>query len=135
MSYLHRAIGLVVSLGLITISNVCIAQALSGEAKVCTELYNSKQFTQAFARCLKAASEGDAVSQLNLAKLYDNGQGTAENKQLAHSWYLRAAKLHNAAGQFRVAQMYRDGIGVAADAARAKLWFEQARLNGYKAPK
>jgi TPR repeat protein len=123
--------GLAVSLGVI-ITGTAVAQALSGEAKACENLHKSGQYDQAFSRCLKAASEGDALSQLLLAELYEKGRGVKQDKALAHSWYLRAAKLRNATGQYRVAQMYRDGIGVKADAARAKLWFEQARKSGYQ---
>ena len=121
---------LVVSaLALIVVTGPVAAQALSGEARVCQELSNKKQYDQAFARCLKAANEGDAASQLTLAKLYENGQGTDQDKALAHAWNLRAAKLGNAKGQARVARMYREGIGTKVDDARARLWQAQADKN------
>ena len=131
---LRAAIKRVACLGAITISSACIAQALSGEAKICAQLHKNQQYQQAFSRCLKAANEGDVISQLALAKLYQAGQGVAQSNKLAYVWYLRAAKLRNPVGQFRVAQMYRDGIGVQANADRAKFWFEQAKNSGYKEP-
>ena len=41
---------------------------------------------------IKAAEQGDAISQYNLGAMYDYGEGVEQNYWMAEKWYTSAAK-------------------------------------------
>ncbi len=55
------------------------------------ELYNAKQYEQAFPWFSKAADLGDAGAQFNLGVCYKDGQGVAQSDVDAVKWYRKAA--------------------------------------------
>ncbi len=48
--------------------------------------------TQNFENCLKAAEQGDAISQFQVGVMYSKGQGTGVNNQKAVEWFRKSAE-------------------------------------------
>lgn len=47
---------------------------------------------QNFDNCLKAAEQGDAISQFHVGVMYSQGQGTGKNNQKAVEWFRKSAE-------------------------------------------
>ena len=61
----------------------------------------------------KAADQGHADAQHNLANMYRNGQGVAQSDVEAARWLCKAADQRMAQAQHKLANMYLNGQGVA----------------------
>ena len=61
---------------------------------------------------LKAAKQGDELSQHNLGVMYANGQGVEKDNIEAVKWYRKAAEQEFADSQHNLGIMYADGLGV-----------------------
>ncbi|WP_231577635.1 tetratricopeptide repeat protein, partial [Treponema phagedenis] len=59
----------------------------------------------------KAAEQGFAWAQNNLGSMYDNGEGTAVDKNQAFYWYTKAAEQGVAEAQYNLGRMYSNGEG------------------------
>ncbi|MDE3273999.1 tetratricopeptide repeat protein [Pseudoalteromonas sp. G4] len=57
--------------------------------------YQEKEFTLAFESFKQAAEQGDDWGQLNLAKMYLDGEGTKVNKEQAAFWLMQAVNKGN----------------------------------------
>jgi len=77
------------------------------------------------------AEAGDPVAQLNLGKIYDDGNGVPQSDDLAAKWYRAAAEKGNAAAQSNLGLMYRSGRGVAQDKVEAVNWYRKAAKQRY----
>ena len=64
---------------------------------------------------LESAKNGNADSQYNLGKAYENGEGVEQNYAKAVNWYRKAAYQGDANGQIALANMYYNGHGVQQD--------------------
>jgi TPR repeat protein len=60
----------------------------------------------------RAAEAGNAVAQLRLALMYDQGDGVPQSAKTALQWYQRAAALGEPESQNQVASFYELGEGV-----------------------
>lgn len=78
----------------------------------------------------KAAEQGLASAQHNLAKMYYAGEGVLQDKVLAESWYLKAAEKGEVFAQFNVGNMYYLGDGVKQDKTKAAFWMQKAAEQG-----
>ncbi len=58
------------------------------------------------------ADQGDAMAQLYLGSMYDNGEGVPENDAEAVKWYRKAADQGDAMAQLYLGSMYDNGEGV-----------------------
>jgi TPR repeat protein len=76
------------------------------------------------------AEQGDAMAQLNLGYMYDNGYGVPQDYQEAIKWYHRAALQGNDRAQYNLGLMYDSGDGVPQDYVRAYMWYNIAGLDG-----
>ncbi|MGQ7146932.1 tetratricopeptide repeat protein, partial [Escherichia sp. SS-MK2] len=65
-------------------------------------------------------------AQNNLADLYEDGKGVAQNKTLAAFWYLKSAQQGNRHAQFQIAWDYNAGEGVDQDYKQAMYWYLKA---------
>jgi TPR repeat protein len=65
-------------------------------------------------------------SQYRLGKMLFNGDGIAENAELAAKWFEKAAIQGNAQAQNELALQYLDGVGIQKNEALAAEWFEKA---------
>jgi TPR repeat protein len=73
----------------------------------------------------KAAEQGLAEAQYNLAGMYLEGQGVLKNNQEAIKWYRKAAEQGFIGAQFAVGAMYEDGQGVQQNYEEAAKWYRK----------
>jgi TPR repeat protein len=72
------------------------------------------------------AEQGDAMAQLNLGFMYDQGYGVPQDFQQAIKWYRRAAEQGNDRAQYNLGLMYDNGDGVPQDYVQAHMWYDLA---------
>ena len=87
---------------------------------------------QAAAWYRKAADQGYADAQFNLAAMYAQGQGVAQDNEQAIVWYRKAADQGNAAAQNNLGWMYAKGLGVRAGLRRGRRLVPQGRRPGVR---
>lgn len=81
-------------------------------------------------RLLSVAEQGDADSQLQLARMYRRGLGTKRNLKLAHDWYECAAAQGNSSAMFELGELYWLGLMGIAYKADALKWYAKAASQG-----
>ncbi|BBP02250.1 tetratricopeptide repeat protein [Sulfuriferula nivalis] len=89
-----------------------------------------KDYAQAAMWYRKAADQGVANAQINLAMLYANGQGVAQDYAQAAVWYKKAADHGVVDAQSNLGVLYANGQGVTQDYAQAAAWFRKAADQG-----
>lgn len=73
-----------------------------------------------------AAAQGDAGSQVQLARLLLTGHGVAEDDAAAVVWLRKAADHNNGAAMALLGQLAFTGKGMAQDNAAGAMWFKRA---------
>ncbi|MCG8432509.1 MAG: sel1 repeat family protein [Gammaproteobacteria bacterium] len=105
-------------------------QALLGHVKsqfnLAVMLNSRGQHTEAVRWYRKAASGGHDLAQYNLAVMYYNGDGIAQDYETAAQWLQRSAKRGNADAQFLLGKMYFAGQGVPRNLAKEAEWYRAA---------
>lgn len=94
------------------------------------EAYSLERYEEAAALYRRDAELGIVAAQVNLAFLYLDGQGVAQDYQQAATWFLRAAEQGNAEAQQNVGLLYQEGKGVAQNLVEADKWFTVAGAAG-----
>lgn len=79
---------------------------------------------------MKAAMNGYAVSQYNLACQYEKGRGVERDYARAMFWYEKAAEQNDSSAELNIGYLYSEGIGVPCDAQKALYWYKKAADNG-----
>jgi TPR repeat protein len=80
----------------------------------------------------KKARAGDAESQYQLARYYDEGSGPfKKNVSTAYQWYLKAAKQGHIKAQYQVSQFYYYGEVVKPDFSLALRWLDKPLKSNY----
>jgi uncharacterized protein len=74
----------------------------------------------------KSAAAGDPQAEYALGLAYDNGQGVAQNDEVAFSWYRKSAEQGYAPAQSSLGLMYRQGRGVEQSKEKAVEWYRKA---------
>jgi uncharacterized protein len=74
----------------------------------------------------KAAAQGFARAQNNLASLYEQGKGVPQSYQLAAQWYRKAANQGYPQAQCALGQLYLHGQGVDQSDELAAKWFRRS---------
>ena len=94
-------------------------------------------YTKAAAALYKAAKQGDPRAMHDLAGLYRDGKGVANDPAEAEKWFEQAAKTYLALAeqgdpdaQCMIGGFYARGIGVKQDAAEGVKWFRKAAEQG-----
>ena len=77
-----------------------------------------------------SARSGDAASQYQLGRLYDEGDGIDENNEKAVEWYRKSAEQGYAKAQGYLSEMYFIGEGVQVDDEKAAYWARKAANQG-----
>jgi hypothetical protein len=77
----------------------------------------------------RAAEQGDAKAQFQLACQLFYGDGVEQRQDEAVEWYRRAAEQEHAEAQWRLAECYEVGWGVDSDEEQARAWFERSAEN------
>jgi len=91
----------------------------------------SRNYKKAVYWYRKAAEQGFAVAQNNLAVMYEEGLGVQKDESEAAKWYRRAAEQNDPKAQHSLGIMYRDGQGVPRDPGRAAKWIREAVEQGH----
>jgi TPR repeat protein len=78
----------------------------------------------------RAAEQGNAQAQNNLAFAYEQGYGGPRDYELAVLWFRKAAEQNDATAQFNLAVMYEIGRGVPLDLEQAAEWYGRAAEQG-----
>lgn len=78
----------------------------------------------------KAAEQGYADAQCNLADMYRYGRGVPEDDEEAVKWYREAAEQGHADAQCNLGDMYCYGLGVPEDCEEAAKWYQKAARQG-----
>jgi TPR repeat protein len=81
----------------------------------------------------KAAKQGHAKSQRELALMYYSGDGVAKDAKKAVAWFTKAAEQGFAEAQHALASRYYRGDGVAKDLKIAGEWWVKAAEQGHAA--
>lgn len=90
----------------------------------------NKSYQSAIEWYMKAAEQGHATAQYNLAyRYYHENNGLTRKK--AFYWYRKAAEQGLVEAQFKLATMYYEGIGTEVDYDMAKAWLEKAAAQGH----
>jgi len=74
----------------------------------------------------KAAEQGHAEAQHNLARMYSRGEGVEKDYAEASRWYLKAAEQGLLYAQSALANNYAKGRGLPQDYGKAIRWYERA---------
>jgi hypothetical protein len=78
----------------------------------------------------RAAEQGYAPAQYNLALLYEEGRGFEQNLIEASRWYRSAAEQGHAEAQNNLGRLCASGQGVSKDAEQAVSWYAKAARQG-----
>ncbi len=78
----------------------------------------------------RAAEQGLANAQFNLAVIYAGGDGVPKDDAEAVKWYRKAAEQGVVDAQFNLGVIYSGGDGVPKDDAEAVKWYRQAAEQG-----
>lgn len=90
-----------------------------------------KNYEEAVKWYRKAAEQGYAGAQNNLAVMYEKGLGVPKDDSEAAKWYQRAAEKHEPHAQHSLGIMYRDGRGIPQDFEKAAKWIQKAAEQGH----
>jgi TPR repeat protein len=90
-----------------------------------------KNYEEAVNWYRKAAEQGFAGAQNNLAVMYEMGLGVPKDDSEAAKWFQRAAEKHEAHAQHSLGIMYRDGRGIPRDFKEAFKWLHKAAELGH----
>jgi uncharacterized protein len=108
------------------------ALSFSGQMQDGFEAYKREDFKESLKFFHHSAEQGDALAQLLLGLMYDEGKGVKKDYIEAVKWYRLSAELGNASAQSNLGLMYAEGQGVLQDYILAYMWFNLASSNGSK---
>jgi hypothetical protein len=77
------------------------------------------------------ATAGEGVAQYDLALMYDNGQGVAQDSMQAALWYRKAAENSVVQAEYRLGYDYFLGRGIPQNYAQSSKWWHKAAAQGY----
>ena len=94
--------------------------------------FSQSSLAASFQDELKEANQGNPDAQLQLGRLYYNGEGVRQDYAEAFKWFKLSADQGNADAQLGLGLLYMNGEGVRQDYAKAKEWFGKSCDNGYQ---
>ena len=95
------------------------------------QAYKAGDFAAAFREFVALAEAGNVAAQYNVAQMYRNGKGVAQDYPTALKWYEKAAEAGLSSAQNNLAQMIVEGKGTEVDYARAVGWWRRAAQQDY----
>lgn len=99
---------------------------------LCSQQASANEWSQAAITCLRAAEDGDAISQHNYGWMLHNGSGVQRDYAQAVHWYSAAAQQGYAPAQYNLGYMFMSGLGAPQDYELASQWFSAAAQQGYE---
>ena len=94
------------------------------------QLYKQKDFKAMLPILHPLAKQGDAIAQVLLGTMYENGLGVKQDDFEAMNWFRRAAEQGHVKAQGNLGIMYQSGRGVKQDDFEAVKWFRKAAEQG-----
>jgi TPR repeat protein/serine/threonine protein kinase len=82
-------------------------------------LKDTHEYPEALKWLRKAADQGNALAQVNLGRMYENGNGVPKDMVEAAKWYRKAAEQQNPWGENSLGCLYETGSGVEKNFAEA----------------
>ena len=76
------------------------------------------------------AESGYVEAQLQMAKMYDQGNRVQKDEGIAAEWYQKAAEQGNVVAQYNLSVMYGEGRGVPMNDEKAVVWMQKAANQG-----
>ncbi len=92
--------------------------------------YNRGDYVIAAIEFSTLAKQGNAKSQYDLGRMYEQGQGVPQDNRVAFEWYRMAAEQGYASAQYHVGLMYDEGKGVPRNHMMAVEWLCKAAAQG-----
>lgn len=92
--------------------------------------YKLGDYETARQRWLPLAEGGNTSAMINLANLYEQGQGVARDYAAAAAWLVKAAERDDPRAQVSLGLAYETGQGVERDPHAAAGWFRRAAEQG-----
>jgi TPR repeat protein len=89
-------------------------------------LYRAKNYAGAFQLFMKAANEGNARAQLQVASQYERGEGVPRNGPEAVRWYQKSAAGGDSQAMKNVGLLYEEGAIVPENWAEALKWYQKS---------
>lgn len=81
---------------------------------------------------LNSVDLGNTEAQLNLAKLYESGNGVPVNKEKAFELYKKAAFQNNEEAQYKIGLCYEYGRGIQKNERLAVEWYQKSANRGFE---
>ena len=96
-----------------------------------TQLYEAKNYPEAFQEMQRLANTGNAQAIYNVGYMTQIGQGTVKDEKKALQYYQDASKKGFGAASFILAQAYHKGnLGLSRDAQKYKEYLDKASVQG-----
>ena len=74
----------------------------------------------------KAADQGFAYAQHDIAYMYRHGEGGAQSLEQSRVWFKKAAEQGFASAQYQLGVLFDRGYGGPVDESQARYWYEKA---------
>ena len=107
-----------------------LGPAVAGPLEDSFEAYQRGDYAAAMRIARPLANQGIARAQEMVGRMYEQGQGVAQNYGEAYKWYRLAADKGNADAQFSLGKMYANGLGVPPNGREAYKWYDKAAEQG-----
>src|ERR1017187_3174086 len=108
---------------------LAVADQLLAQESVSSSATNDAK-TKLFEEYKAKAEKGDADTEFNLGRCYENGFGITKDEFEAVKWYRKAAEQGNPEWQQEVGFDYERGFGVSKDYVEAAKWYRKAADQG-----
>ena len=108
--------------------NTYLSQSKKVEQRIVSSVDLQKVF---YAR--RAAMNGNAKAQFDLAIMYATGRGVEKNESIAFNWFHKSARRNYAPAKYYMGISFLQGRGVKKQRELARYWFRLALKQGYKA--
>ncbi len=102
----------------------------NGRCSLEMETWSVQDYAEAMRWYRKAAEQGRASAQYNIASLYERGLGVTQDFAEAVGWYRKAAEQGYPSAQNNLGILYDHGRGVTQDFAEAVRWYRSAAEQG-----
>ncbi len=114
-----------------TLMLLLIAMSLNaGNFEKGQDAYDNEDYNMAATYWIPLAKSGNIEAQTNLAVMYEEGEGVAQDNAKALFWYQKAAKQGDIDSQLLLAMSYCHGDGVAKDLTTCAKWAKMAKDSG-----
>jgi hypothetical protein len=95
------------------------------------DAYGMGNYEYAAREFAASAQRGEIRGEYYLGLLHEEGQGLAQDLQLAWQWYMKAAAKGDVDAAFALGRLYSKGSGVARDLPVAYRWYSRAARGGH----